>query len=150
MPATTVPELITFDFFYGKTPSSAGVDYLTHYDAQLAQMGFSQQNVWVDLGASFAFNGQFGATYGSMTHDQFVDSVYTSIFGAAPSAAAHSTLVNSMDFYAEFAGSELGSRGAVTGAMLDLAAQNPIATTRRQRATFCRMLRWRHRLTRSR
>jgi hypothetical protein len=118
---TMVPSLICYDFFYGKTPAAGGSDYLANFCTQLASAGFSTLNVWVNLGASFAANGSFGTTYASMTRDAFVDAAYQAVFGTAASASAHSTLVNSMNFYATFAGSELGARGAEVGIMLSLA-----------------------------
>ena len=126
--STTVPGLVTFNQFYGTTPSSAGLDYLANFDVQLAQAGFSLINVWVNLGASFAANGQFGAEYGSMTPVQFVDAAYTSIFGYAPSQAAQNVFTSSVDFYTTFAGSELGAYGAEAGIMMYLANQDPTST----------------------
>ena len=122
---STVPALVTFDAFYGATPGSSGLDYLANYTQQLQTEGFSLLNAWVNLGASFAANGTFGAQYAALSRDAFVDSVYTTIFGYAPSADAHSTLVNSMNFYASYAGSELGARGAIEGILLYSADQAP-------------------------
>jgi hypothetical protein len=56
-----------------------------------------------------------------MTRDAFVDAAYQAVFGTADSASAHSTFLNSMNFYATFAGTELGARGAEVGIMLYLA-----------------------------
>ena len=123
--SSTVPALVTYDAFYGTIPTSGGLDYLANYAASLPAQGFSTINVWVNLGASFAQNGSFGAEYGAMTRDQFVTSAYTSIFEQAPASDALATLVNSMNFYETYAGSELGARGAVEGIMLYLAGQNP-------------------------
>ena len=118
-----MPALIAYDAFYGTMPSSAGLDYLTNFAAGLPAEGFSVMNIWVNLGASFADNGVFGPQYGAMSRVQFVDSVYASVFGKAPTADAQTTLVNSMDFYASYAGSELGARGAVEGILLYLSDQ---------------------------
>jgi hypothetical protein len=123
-----VPALITFDLFYGTTPSSAGVDYLTNFAAYLAQTGFSLINIWVNFGASFAANGKFGPIYGLMSRDAFVDTLYDTIFGHTPAQAAHAVLTGSMDFYASYAGSELGARGAIAGIMLYLANQDPTSS----------------------
>ena len=117
---TTAAALVTYDKFYGTIPGSAGLDYLSGFAAGLPAQGFSPQNVWVNLGASFAANGSFGATYGAMTRDQFVTSVYNSIFNQAQDAAGHAALVQSLDFYAGYAGSELGARGALEGILLYL------------------------------
>ena len=120
---TTVPALVTYNAFYGALPGSAGLDFLTAYTAGLPAEGFSTLNIWVNLGASFAANGSFGAAYAALTRTAFVDSAYATIFGQAPSADAEATLVNSLGFYATYAGSELGARGAVEGVMLYLADQ---------------------------
>ena len=122
---STVAAAITFDAFYGTLPASHGLDFLTNFANWLPTQGFSPLSVWIGLGASFADNATFGPQYGAMTRDAFVDSIYTTIFGHAPAAGAHSVLTNSLDYYKAYAGSELGGRGGLEGLMLYLAAHDP-------------------------
>ena len=97
---------------------------MTNYTRVLSSEGFSNENVWINLGASFAQNGSFGAQYGSSTRDQFIDSVYHAIFGYDPASDAHSYLKSVMDYFVGYTGTELGSRGAIAGFLLELNANN--------------------------
>lgn len=123
---TTVPAVMSYDFFFGQTPRSDGVDYLAGYAGGLPAQGFSTLNTWVNLGATFAATSGFESEYGAVSRTQFVDTIYPLIMGHAPTnASAVPTLVGSMDFYAAYAGSEIGARGAVAGVLLYCASQDP-------------------------
>src|SRR5579872_1091706 len=50
---STIPALVVYDAFFDMTPFSPGLDFLTNYANQLQAQGFSLQNVYVNLGASF-------------------------------------------------------------------------------------------------
>lgn len=133
---STVPAAVTYDAFYGALPAAAGLDALTQFALGLPALGFSTQNIWVNLGASFAANGMFAAAYGAMTRDQFVTSVYGSIFGGTQDAAGHADFVNSLTYYAGYAGSELGARGAVEALLLYSATQSAGTAYARAAGTF--------------
>jgi hypothetical protein len=123
-----VPSLICYDFFYGQTPAASGAGHLANFCSQLANAGWNPQNVWFNLGASFAANGQFATSYGTMTDKHFVDAAYQAVFGTAPSSLAETTFINALAPYASVAGSTLGGRGGDVGLMLYLASTTPSST----------------------
>ena len=146
--SSSVPALVTYDFLFNSTPTSSGVDYLTTYASNLqsgnytysstgvfsqgtapgqySSIQFSLQNVFVNLGATFAGspNSTFAATYGSLDRGTFINQIYTQIFGTAPAASTQQFLLNNFAYYASYAGSELGGRGAITGLLLSVATGN--------------------------
>ena len=123
---TTIPALTTYNFFYANTPASTGLDFLANYATTLANQGFSLQNVYVNLGASFAANSAFANTYGPtvLSRAAFLNTVYTQIFGHAPSPDTQQFLLNSFNYYASYAGSELGAYGSIVGILLYTAEQS--------------------------
>jgi hypothetical protein len=135
---TTTPAVIAYDWFFGSTPGSAGVDNLSAFSQSLLNQGFSAQNVWVNLGASFAQNTTWGSSnlvgqttsVASMTSAQFIAAAYQDIFGTAISASAQSTFANSFSYYSTFVQQTnpsftasqvaLSAKGAIGGLMLSL------------------------------
>ena len=95
--ATTSVATMNYQFFTGKTPTAAGLDYLVHStgnandlnDAYYAQ--FSEENRYinfaVNLGKLGAGAQAFAATYGGLTLAQAVQTAYQQIFGVAATDA---------------------------------------------------------------
>lgn len=101
-----MPALAVQDFFFGATPVSAGLDFLTGFANQIqtpAGGGFSVINTYVNMAATDAINpnSSFGATYGlsaiSSEMTFFVD-VYAKIFGTAPTQGAINNYFNVQTF----------------------------------------------------
>lgn len=146
--SSSVPALVTYDLLFNSTPGTSGVDYLTTYASNLQSgnytysstgvfsqgtapgqynsIQFSLQNVFVNLGATFASspNSTFAATYGSLDRGTFINQIYAQIFGTGPAASTQTFLLNNFAYYASYAGSELGGRGAITGLLLSVATAN--------------------------
>lgn len=143
----SIPGLVAYDLFFGVTPGSSGVDYLASYAGALQtgnytfQNGqikigtspgqynlpqFSLQNVWVNLGATFASNpnGIFLNSYGQMSREGFLNQIYAQIFGKAPTEDTTSYLLGKFDYYVNYAGSEIGGYGAVAGLLQYVAEQS--------------------------
>lgn len=94
--STTVPALVTYDFFFGNSPSAGGLDFLSSFAAQIqtpAGGGLSVVNTFVNLAATEAINplNSFTAQYGVIaipSQQTFFSNVYSNLFGHAPSQAA--------------------------------------------------------------
>src|ERR1019366_3658589 len=141
--SSTIPALETYDVFYNGTPQTSGVDFLTNYalalqagaytynsagvfqltPGQNTGIPFSLQNVYVNLGATFAGdpNSTFGATYGSLGQAAFVNQIYSQIFGVAPAASTQQFLISNLPYYTSYAGSAIGGYGAIAGLLLSVA-----------------------------
>jgi hypothetical protein len=117
---STIPALVVYDAFFGTTPNSGGLTFLTGYANQLTAQGFSLQNVYVNLGASFAQTGNtFTSQYGAMNNATFLTTAYTSVFGVAPTPDAQNYLLNQFSFYQNyFGGSSIAAKGAIYGILL--------------------------------
>ena len=115
---TTIPALVSYDVFFGATPWSGGLDFITNYASSLLNQGFSQQNVYVNLGASFIIASPQAAQYASQDRSTFLNNAYTNVFGYGPSQDAANYLLSTFDFYQSFTGSDLGAKGAIYGWLL--------------------------------
>ena len=124
---TEKPALVSYDWFFGATPSSGGLDFITSQAKGFVAAGFSTQNVWVNLGANFATaSPAFTQTFGAMTNDQFIDAAYKDIFGFIDSPQAHAVYLASFNIYTTFVGqngytgaqTQTAARGSVAGVML--------------------------------
>jgi hypothetical protein len=139
--SSSIPALLTYDFMFGTTPASSGLTYLTTYatdlqagnytftngaltlgttTGQYSSLAFSLINTYVNLGATFATaaSSTFAASYGSLTPSAFITTVYTAIFGKAPTSDTVTYLQNSLSFYEGYAGSTIGGYGAIAGLLL--------------------------------
>ena len=86
----------TYQFFTGRTPSSAGYDYLTNSasnpndlgDAYYSGLNIENRfiNFAVNLGAQGEGRAAFSSAYGSLSLADTVTRAYSAIFGAAPVA----------------------------------------------------------------
>ncbi len=92
---------------------------------------FSVLNTYVNLCATAAgdtANNSFAATYGALDRTTFFNTIYTQIFGTAPAAsttdqfvtapAVADPAISAFQDDVNYAGSEIGGYGAVTGVLL--------------------------------
>ena len=144
---SSIPALVSYDIQFNTTPNSGGLTYLTAYSSalqsgnytfnngsiqlgtvpnQFSSIQFSLQNVYVNLGATFAGSSTstFAATYGSLDRATFVSQIYTQIFGVGPATSTQTFLLNNFQYYLNYAGSEIGARGAIAGLLLSVAETN--------------------------
>ena len=125
--SSTIPALIAYNFFYGNTPNTGGLDFLTTYTNTLTNQGFTVERIYINLGASFAFAGagnEFEETYSGLSRAAFVDNVFTQINGRGASAAERDALLSRFDEFVALVGNELGAKGAIAGLALFNAAQS--------------------------
>jgi len=95
---TTAVALLTYQFFTGKSPTKAGVDYLVHSDANPSDLSdayyakFNIENRYINFAANLGVNGDgakdFAAKYGAMSFGDYVASIYETIIGATYAKAA--------------------------------------------------------------
>ena len=145
---SSIPALLAYDLLYNTSPTSSGLDFLTTYataiqsgnytynsagvfqlgttNGQFSSVPFSLQNVYVNLGATFAGDPKstFAATYGSLSQAAFVTAIYSQIFGVGPAASTQQFILNNFKYYTDYAGSTLGGYGAIAGLLLSVAAQS--------------------------
>ena len=115
---STIPALTVYDLFFGATPWSGGLDNLTSYSRGLEAQGFSPQNVYVNLGASFITTSPMANTYARESRTAFLGDVYKQIFGHAPTQDTVNYLLSTFDFYQNVTGSDLGAKGALAGVLM--------------------------------
>lgn len=101
---TTSVATMNYQFFTGKTPTAAGLDYLVHSatnandltDAYYAK--FSMENRYINFAVNLGKLGEgaqaFAATYGGLTLSQAVKTAYQQIFGTAPTDAKVADILN--------------------------------------------------------
>ena len=90
--------LQSYQFFTGKTPTSAGLDYLTNSAANPNDLNdpfyaqFNLENRYINFAANLGVAGEgataFNTTYGSLSFAQFVDVIYETIIGSSYATAA--------------------------------------------------------------
>ena len=101
---TTSVATMNYQFFTGKTPTAAGLDYLVHSaangndltDSYYAQ--FSTENRYINFAVNLGKLGEgaqaFSAAYGGLTLSQAVKTAYQQIFGTAASDAKVADILN--------------------------------------------------------
>lgn len=105
--ATTSVATLSYQFFTGRTPGEGGIDYLVSEagpnpnnlnSAYYAQ--FSTTNRYINFASNLGREGEgqarFQAEYGNLDLASALSKAYASIFGAAPSAAKVSQLLNDL------------------------------------------------------
>ena len=95
--STTSVATLTYQFFTGRTPTGAGLDYLIHSDANPADLNdayyakFNLENRYINFAVNLGKLGEgkdaFAAQYGALSLSDAVKTAYTAIFGTAPTAA---------------------------------------------------------------
>src|SRR5579859_7846257 len=105
--STTSVATLSYQFFTGQAPSSAGIDFLVSPTGvnpnnlnSAYYQGFNLENRYinfaVNLGKLGAGAANFQAHYGALSLSDATTQAYTAIFGSAPSAAKVATLLNTM------------------------------------------------------
>lgn len=150
--ATTSVATLAYQFFTGKVPSLAGMDYLVsptgpnpnnlnsayyqHFNLENRYINFA-----VNLGKVGEGRAQFEAEYGGLTLQQATKLAYTEIFGLAPSDAKVAALLSGgRDLYFELYGQDgpngLGTKAAMVGWLLAEAEKANIGMYAKSNAAF--------------
>ncbi len=141
--ATTSVATLSYEFFTGKVPGAAGMDYLVSPSGSNANnlnsayyQGFSLENRYinfaVNLGTAGAGAEAFKASYGALSLFDATRQAYATIFGEAPSdAKLHAILdpttvvdgqtlsrADYFAFYGQDGASGLGTKAAMVGWLL--------------------------------
>ena len=131
--ATTSVASLTYQFFTGKTPSSAGLDFLVYSATNANDLNdpyyakFNLENRYINFAVNLGKLGEgsaaFQAGYGSLTLNDAVKKAYTEIFGAAPTDQKVADILSS-DRVAYLAGfgldgnNGLGTKAAAVGFLM--------------------------------
>ncbi len=91
--STTDVAVQAYQFFTGKTPSKAGLDFLENSPTNTTDLNdpyyavFNDENRYINFAANLGLIGDgtaaFKTTYGAMTFSAFVGSIYETIIGAS-------------------------------------------------------------------
>ena len=121
--ATTSVATLSYEFFTGKVPSQAGVDYLvsptgpngTNLNSAYYQT-FNLENRYINFAVNLGKNGEgrdaFAAKYGAMSLFDATREAYKTIFGAAPSdTKIHAMIDTRADYFAVYGGDGVGGIG---------------------------------------
>jgi S-layer protein len=95
---TTSLAALSYQFFTGKSPTKAGLDYLVHSADNGADLNdgyysaFNIENRYINFSANLGVQGEgaaaFATKYGSMTFAAYVASIYETIIGSSYATAA--------------------------------------------------------------
>ena len=96
--STSEVAVLSYQFFTGKTPTAAGMDYLVNPDGANTSnlnsayyQSFNIENRYINFAVNLGKVGEgaasFAATYGAATLEDVTSAAYARIFGAAPTAA---------------------------------------------------------------
>ncbi len=160
--STTSVATLAYEFFTGKVPSAAGMDYLVSptgpnpnnlNSAYYAQ--FSTTNRYINFASNLGKVGEgaaaFQASYGALTLEQATAKAYATIFGSAPSAdkvshLLHDAVPNGLggtyereDYFAGYGFDGLngqGTKAAMVGWLLSQAAQADLGTYAKSNDAF--------------
>jgi len=94
----TAVAVLTYQFFTGKSPTKAGLDYLLNSSVNPNDLSdpyyakFNIENRYINFAANLGVNGEgaaaFAAKYGAMTFPDYVASIYETIIGSTFAKAA--------------------------------------------------------------
>ncbi len=96
---------LTYEFFTGRTPTSAGYDYLTNSTTNTTDLGdafygrLNLENRFINFAVNLGSGGgegraAFMSTFGSLSLADATTRAYTSIFGSAPAAGRVDAILN--------------------------------------------------------
>jgi len=95
---TTAVAVLTYQFFTGKSPTKAGLDYLLNSSANPNDLNdayyakFNLENRFMNFAANLGVNGEgataFAAKYGAMGFSDYVASIYETVIGGTYAKAA--------------------------------------------------------------
>lgn len=122
---------LNYQFFTGKIPSEAGVDYLVsplggnanHLNSDY-YFGFNPTNRYINFAVNLGRDGEgrasFEAKYGSLSLFEATRNAYSEIFGSPPSDAKVSALLadGRENYFKAYGGDALGTKAAMVGWLL--------------------------------
>jgi len=95
--STTALAVLSYQFFTGKSPTAAGLDYLVNSATNLSDLNdayyskFSLENRYINFAANLGVQGEgasaFSAKYGAMSFGDYVASIYQTIIGSSYATA---------------------------------------------------------------
>jgi len=95
---TTALAVLSYQFFTGKSPTAAGLDYLVNSTTNPADLNdpyysrFSLENRYINFAANLGVQGEgavsFAAKYGALSFADYVASIYQTIIGASYATAS--------------------------------------------------------------
>ncbi|USQ98542.1 hypothetical protein MZV50_08775 [Caulobacter sp. RL271] len=144
--ATTSVASLAYQFFTGKIPGQAGIDFLvsptgpnptnlnSSYYAQ-----FDTVNRYINFAVNLGKNGEgkdaFAAKYGSLSLFDATREAYKAIFGATPTdAKIHALIDTRTDYLASYGGDGaggIGTKAAMVGFLLAAAATEDVGVMAR-------------------
>ncbi|WP_297509798.1 hypothetical protein [uncultured Caulobacter sp.] len=131
--ATTSVATLAYEFFTGKIPGQAGIDYLVSPTGPNANnlnsayyQSFNLENRYINFAVNLGKLGEgkdaFLAKYGSMSLFDATREAYKTIFGAAPTdAKIHALIDTRVDYFAAYGGDGaggIGTKAAMVGWLL--------------------------------
>ena len=131
--ATTSVATLAYEFFTGKIPGQAGVDYLVSPTGpnpnnlnSAYYQSFNLENRYINFAVNLGKNGEgkdaFASKYGSMSLFEATREAYKTIFGVAPTdAKIHALIDTRTDYFAYYGGdgpSGTGAKAAMVGWLL--------------------------------
>ena len=124
---------LSYQFFTGKVPTAAGLDFLVSPTGPNANninsayyQAFNLENRYINFAVNLGKVGEgaasFSAAYGAMTLFDATKAAYTTIFGAAPTdAKVHALIDSRVDYFAAYGGdgpNGIGTKAAMVGWLL--------------------------------
>ena len=131
--ASTSVATLAYQFFTGKIPSQAGVDYLVSPTGPNANnlnsayyQTFNLENRYINFAVNLGKLGEgkeaFAAKYGALSMVDATREAYKTIFGAAPTdAKIHAMIDGRVDYFATYGGdgsNGVGTKAAMVGWLL--------------------------------
>ena len=136
--ASTSVATLAYEFFTGKIPGQAGVEYLVSATGpnpnnlnSAYYKSFNLENRYINFSVNLGKVGEgsakFSADYGSLTLFDATRKAYAAIFGAAPTDTKIHALIDSrVDYFATYGGdgaNGIGTKAAMVGWLLAEAAK---------------------------
>jgi Ca2+-binding RTX toxin-like protein len=131
--ATTSVATLSYEFFTGKIPGQAGMDYLISPTGPNANnlnsayyQSFNLENRYINFAVNLGKVGEgkdgFAAHYGSLSLFDAAREAYRTIFGGTPTdAKVHALIDGRVDYFASYGGdgaSGIGTKAAMVGWLL--------------------------------
>ncbi len=135
---TTSVATMSYQFFTGKIPSEAGVDYLVSAKGPNPNnlngayyQSFNLENRYINFAVNLGKDGEgkatFAAKYGSLSLFEAAREAYRTIFGGTPTdAKVHALIDTRVDYFASYGGdgaAGIGTKAAMVGWLLAEAAK---------------------------
>lgn len=141
--STTSVATLAYQFFTGRTPSQAGLNYLVDPGGvnpnnlnSAYYQSFNLENRFINFAVNLGKLGegvaQFSAAYGSKSLIDSAKTAYTTIFGAAPTdAKVHALIDSRIGYFAAYGGDGpegIGTKAAMVGWLLGEAVKADIGS----------------------